>query len=197
MNTRRAYSSQVRQEKAAATRQRIIDAARELFADPAHDFTLERTAAMAGVSVQTVLRAFGNKEHLILEAVGTFRQSEGRQVIRPARTVEDAVATLFDDYEQIGDRVIRMLAEEHRIPGFAAVAAGGRRMHRGWVEATFAQQLKAHPARHRAGILVALLAATDVYVWKLLRRDLGLDRSAAQSTVARLIRGTLGNSKET
>ena len=217
MNTRRAYSSQVRQEKAAATRQRIIDAARELFADPAHDFTLERTAAMAGVSVQTVLRAFGNKEHLILEAVGTFRQSEGRQVIRPARTVEDAVATLFDDYEQIGDRVIRMLAEEHRIPGFAAVAAGGRRvqdehhrmrgfagvgaggrrMARGWVEATCAPQLKAHPARHRAGILVALLAATDVYVWKLLRRDLGLDRSAAQSTVARLIRGTLGNSKET
>jgi hypothetical protein len=40
---------------------------------------------------------------------------------------------LFDDYEVIGDRVIRMLAEEHRIAGFAEVAATGRLMHRRWV----------------------------------------------------------------
>jgi hypothetical protein len=40
---------------------------------------------------------------------------------------------------------------------------------------------------------VALLAATDVYVWKLLRRDLGLDRKSAQAAVERLIRGVLIN----
>lgn len=197
MNARRAYSSAVRDEKAAATRGRIVDAAQQLFVDPASEFTLERIAAMAEVSVQTVLRAFGNKDRLIHAAIGTFRASEGRPVaIEPARSIREAVTKLFDDYERIGDRVIRMLAEEHRIAGFAEVASAGRKNHRGWVEAAFAPQLKLHPPRRRARVLLALLAATDVYVWKLLRRDLGLDRRASESTVERLIRGALGENQE-
>lgn len=146
---------------------------------------------MAGVSVQTVLRAFGSKEGLILDAIGTFRLREGRVLAGPARSVGEAVTVLFEDYEQIGDRVIRMLADEHRIPGFAEVAAGGRESHRSWVEATFSTQLAALPARQRDGVVMALIAATDVYVWKLLRRDLGLDRKAAEAVMVRLIRGAL------
>jgi len=91
-----------------------------------------------------------------------------------------------------------MLAEEHRIPGFAEVAAVGRTKHRAWIEAAFAEQLAVNPAPERDRILTALIAATDVYVWKLLRRDLGLDRTASESTVETLIRGVLVNSnKET
>lgn len=195
MNSRR-YSSEVRAKQAAATRQRILEAAQELFIDPEHDFTLDRVATMAALSVQTVLRAFGSKEGLILAAIGTMRERQDRTAVEPAVSIRDAVSTLFDDYEEIGDRVVRMLAEEHRIPGFAEVASAGREMHRAWVEGTFTPWMKRIPARQRKDSLVAAIAATDVYVWQLLRRDLGLDRANAQRIVERLVRGALFNPTE-
>ena len=60
---------------------------------------------------------------------------------------------------------------------------------------SFAEQQTTHPTRQRGRVLVALLAATDVYVWKLLRRDLCLDRKASESAVGRLVRGALVNEK--
>ena len=185
----------VRGEKAAATRQRILDAARELFDDQAGDFTLEKVAAAAGTTVQTVLRAYGNKEALIVAAVGSFRANE-RLPIEPFESVSEAVTRLFDDYEEIGDRAILMLAEEHRIPGFAEAAKSGRERHRAWVKAAFAEPLAKHRARVREELLVSLLAATDVYVWKLYRRDFGLGRKASQAAVERLIRGVLVDIKK-
>lgn len=200
MNSKRAYSSPTRELRAAETRERIVSAAQDLFADPTSEFTVERVAAMAGVSVQTVLRAFGNRHGLIHAAIGTFRASHGPSEVEPIEvepfaTTAAAVTALFDDYESIGDRVIRMLAEEHRVPGFAEVAATGREMHRRWVESGFAPALRAHPARRRGEVLTAVLAATDVYLWQLLRRDLGLDRAAAEKIVVRLIDGALSKDR--
>ena len=45
-----------------------MDVAKRLFVDPSAEFTLERVAAQSDVSVQTVLRAFGTKEAMILAA---------------------------------------------------------------------------------------------------------------------------------
>lgn len=193
MNKRRPYSSPVRAERAAATRQRILDAARDLVVDRTRDFTLERVATNAGVSVQTVLRGFGSREQLIVEAVGTFRDSVAPVTIEPFASIEDAVTALFDDYEEIGDRVIRLLAEEHRVAGFAEVAERGREMHRRWVQAGFAPQLARRRGRTRTEMEHAVVAATDVYVWHLLRRDLALDRPSAEAIVARLARGALAD----
>ncbi len=190
MNQTRAYSMTVRSEKAAATRRRILDAARALFDSHSTDFTLETVASDAGTSVQTVLRAFGSKEGLLDEVIGSLRNRE-TAAANPPRTADEAVHVLIDDYEEIGDRVIRILGEEHRIPGFAAAADQGRRSHRAWVEASFAEPLSGlRPAVRRRAVL-ALLAATDVYIWKLLRRDFTIDRKAAESTMQRLVRGVL------
>ena len=184
----------VRGEKAAATRQRILEAARKLFADQAGDFTLESVAASAGTTVQTVLRAYGNKQALIVEAVGSFR-ANGPAINEPLRSVSEVVTRLFDDYEEIGDRAVLMLAEEHRIQGFAEAAKSGRERHREWVTAAFAGQLGKRPPRAREELLVCLLGATDVYVWKLFRRDFGLGRKASEAAVERLICGVLVNVK--
>jgi len=194
MNPSRAYSMDIRGKKAAATRRRVLEVTQELFAAKSTEFTLENVASTAGTSVQTVLRAFGSKEKLILEAMGSFRATVPPRDEMP-QSIGEAVARLFDDYEVIGDRVIGMLAEEHRIPGLERVASEGRERHRAWVEAAFATQLAGHPARIRRAIVPALLAATDVYVWKLLRRDLGFDQMAAQAAVERLVRGVLINDK--
>ena len=182
---------ETRGRQAAATRQRILDAARGLFDDRSSGFTLQNVAAAADVSVQTVLRAFASKEALIVAAIGTFR--DRADTFEVPRSPAEAVSQLFDDYEQIGDRVIRMLAEEHQVAGFADVARQGRERHRAWVEAAFAPELAGRTTRERRHTLVALAAATDVYIWKLLRRDLGLGRAESQSAVTRLVRGALGN----
>jgi AcrR family transcriptional regulator len=189
MNTR-AYSMEKRALQAEATRQRILDAAQALFTSESTGFTLESVAATAGTSVQTVLRAFGSKEALIVAAIGTFR--DDHRSFEVPDSPRRAVAQVVDDYEQIGDRVIRMLAEEHNVNGFADAARLGRANHRLWVETVFAAELRRHRARAREGVLTALLAATDVYVWKLLRRDLGLDRVAAETAMVRLVEGALG-----
>jgi AcrR family transcriptional regulator len=180
----------MRAEKAAATRQRILDVARELFDTQATDFTLEKVASTAGTSVQTVLRAFGSKEGLFDEVIGSLRNRDVPVADSP-RSIEEVIHLLIDDYEEIGDRVIRMLGQESRIPSFAATADLGRRSHRAWVEASFANALSGYRPAVRQRMTLALLAATDVYVWKLLRRDFNLDRKVVESTMQRLVRGVL------
>jgi AcrR family transcriptional regulator len=187
---KRAYSMEKRARQAEATRQRILDAAQALFTEESSGFTLERVASAAGTSVQTVLRAFGSKEALTVAAIGTFRDDH-RSFDMPD-SPRRAVAQIFDDYEQIGDRVVRMLAEERQVAGFADAARLGRANHRLWVETVFAAELRRHRGRAREDTLTGLIVATDVYVWKVLRRDLGLDRSTAETTMVRLVEGALG-----
>lgn len=191
MNVKRTYFSAVRTAKAAATRQRIVDAAQDLFMDRSTEFTLDRVATMSGVTVQTVLRVFGSKQALILAAIGTFRQSDEPRFVGPSGSIAAIIARLYDDYEQIGDRVIRMLADEFHIPGFREITVIGRQRHREWVTAAFAEKVAAQPSRKRTRVLMALIAATDVYVWKLLRRDLTLDRRTSQSITELLVTGAL------
>jgi hypothetical protein len=58
------------------------------------------------------------------------------------------------------------------------------------VEEIFATALPTPPATRRRAIN-ALHAATDVYTWKLLRRDLHLNREEATRTMIPLVRGVL------
>jgi hypothetical protein len=66
----------------------------------------------------------------------------------------------------------------------------GRAAHRAWLEAIFGARLPDHAATRRRS-LHALHAATDVYSWKLLRRDLGVSRSEAERTIVQLVEGIL------
>jgi AcrR family transcriptional regulator len=181
---------ETRARGADATRQRILDAARALFDNASSDLTLDSVAAAAGTSVQTVLRTFDSKERLIVAAVGTFR--DDHRSFEVPDSPSEAVTQIFDDYEEIGDRVVHMLAEEHKVAGFANVARLGRENHRLWTETLFAAELRRHRPRTRIEVLTALLVASDVYVWKVLRRDLGLGRPAAEAAMLRLVVGALG-----
>jgi len=180
----------VRGEQAAATRARIIEAARAQFDLRSTDFTLDTVATAAGVSVQTILRTFGSKHGLVLAAIGTDRADVPDPVEIPA-SIGEAISKIVDDYEDIGDRVLWMLAAEHRIDGFGEIADEGRRRHRAWVEAVFADHLPRRRTAARDALLAALLVPLDVYTWKLLRRDLGLDRRTTEAIIERLVRGVL------
>ena len=63
---KRSYDASGRQARAQETRQRVIDVAHDLFIDPGYGrTTIADIARGAGVSVETVYSAFGNKAALL------------------------------------------------------------------------------------------------------------------------------------
>lgn len=176
MKAARRYQQTLRAQSAVETSERIVAAAERLFSTlPFDRVSLDAVAKAAGVSIPTLQRGFGNKEGL-LEAVGArIRSRVEAQRPPPVADPEAALAQLLAHYEAEGAMVWHWLRQETDVPRLAPLLAEARAFHRAWVEKAFTQALSSTPARHRARKLDALVAATDLYVWKLLRID--LDRS--------------------
>jgi AcrR family transcriptional regulator len=78
---KRVYDSSKRQEQARATRAAVLDAARALFVrDGFAATTLQAVADEAGVSVQTVYAAFGNKQELLRQVIGVAVVGDDEEV---------------------------------------------------------------------------------------------------------------------
>jgi AcrR family transcriptional regulator len=177
-----------RAEAVEATRERIARAAIARFlGEPYEAVTVTAVAADAEVSHQTVLNHFGSKEGLFLAAAELFTGDVMRRRRRRApHDAASAVAVLFEEYEESGDGNVRLAALDERFATVAAVIDAARARHRGWLAEVFADRLPRVPAERRRA-LAALHAATDVSTWKLLRRDLGLGRRAAQRVMAEMV----------
>ena len=186
---KRPYRMRARAEAAAETGRRILEAVIELHRERFFDeVSLEDIAERAGVTVRTVIRRFGSKEGLIEAAA---EEVKGRIVHQrdqaPVGDVEGAVKNLVDHYEEWGDGVLRLLAQEERVPAFRAVTNMGRALHYEWVERTFAPLLAGRTGTSRRRLLAELIAVCDVYFWKLLRRDLGLSREQTELAITEVI----------
>ncbi len=179
---RRPYRMQTRADRAAETGRRILEAFLALFAERWLDqLTLDEVAARAGVTVQTVLRRFGSKEGLIAAAGElAYARAGAQRDEAPVGDIAGAIGNLMVHYEEVGDRVLRLLAQEERWPALRPLADAGRAGHRAWVERQFAP------------VLPALVAVTDVYIWKLLRRDQGLDRAQTEAALRDMVGALLG-----
>lgn len=170
-----------RAEAAEGTRVRILDAVIGLHMERYHDqISLEDVAGRAGVTVQTVLRRFGSKERLIEAASEEVRgRVTSQRDEAPVGDVAGAVDNLVDHYEEWGESVLRLLAQEDRVPAFRKATDAGRKLHQEWVGRTFAPFLAERSGEARRRLLAELVAVCDVYFWKILRKDLGLDREQA------------------
>jgi AcrR family transcriptional regulator len=191
--TRRAYRQTVRALATEQTGARILDAferrLREGWYDPV---TLDEVARDAAVTVQTVIRRFGGKDGL-LEAAWRRLEEEIRERRRaPAGDVRSAVRAIVQDYEHVGDLVIRALAQEERHPAFKAANDIGRAHHRGWIEEAFAAWLTGLPREARQRRVDALVAATDLYLWKLVRRHMGRSARHVEAVMLDLVNGVIG-----
>jgi AcrR family transcriptional regulator len=152
-------------------------------------------ASDAGVSVQTVHSAFGTKDQLFVAAwIWAIGPEGARRDRAPVGDVREAVRLLYDSYELQGDASLRLLAEEDRIPAIRQMTDAGRQWHRAWVERTFAPLLAGSRGAARERRLVALTVATDILVWKLLRREMRLDRATAERIVTEMVTSTKGAS---
>ncbi|HUD86764.1 MAG TPA: TetR/AcrR family transcriptional regulator [Xanthobacteraceae bacterium] len=193
---KRPYVMTARAAKAEATRARIRVSAVALYCNGAiEDFTLEEVARRAGTTVQTVLRAFCSKDELIYAALEEM--AAGGVFLKPAQPgdVKAAVTSFFDIYESVGDLVMQRLNEERRRPALKATLDQGRENHRDGVKTVFAPQLERLHGAARAQLLSALTVITDVYVWKLLRRDMALSRVASETIVRKMVFGIIEQEK--
>ncbi len=177
MKVTRTYTMRARAEQAEQTRLRIIRAAVELAGErPLAACTLNAIAERAHVSVQTVLRIFGSRDDLFRQAIE--RTSSDVRGERPADAgdVRASLGALVDHYEERGDMVLLLLGQETWEPLAAAAVARGKAEHRDWAAAVFAPALDPLPRTERERCLDLLVAATDVFTWKLWRRDLARTR---------------------
>lgn len=186
MNNRRSYTMTSRAAGVEETRTRILQATMDLtLSVPLVEVTLDRVAGRAGVSVQTVLRHFGSRDSLI-EAAAAFGRAQVIDARRsPAGDVKDAVSVVVEEYERVGDGLLLLLAQETSQPTALAITDEGRRLHRTWVTEVWSTEIarSVDPAR----LTNLLVAATDLYTWKLLRRDRGLSRPVVEAHLHHLI----------
>jgi len=185
---KRRYAMATRAAKAEATKVRIRASAMELYCQrPIEDFTLEEVAQRAGVAVRTVLRAYPSKDELVYTALEEMAASGVFLKPTPPGDIKAGVSAFFDIYEVVGDLVMRRLSEERRHPGLKPSLDQGRENHRDGVKVVFAPQLEQRRGVVRTELFNTLVVMTDVYVWKLLRRDMALGRPAAEAIVRRMI----------
>jgi AcrR family transcriptional regulator len=107
VKSRRPYRSRLRAEQAAQTRQRILEASGDLFAERGYGATtIDAVAARAGVAVDTVYAIFGTKKRM-LSALIDLRvtgSTEGSDVLAGE-----------------GPRAVRKVANQRQmLAGFAA-----------------------------------------------------------------------------
>src|SRR5688572_154313 len=119
----RTYSSPLRAEQAAATRERIIDATVELLQDAdAGAVGMQEVAERAGVAVRTVYRSFPTKDDLFTGVLDAIRARFEAVAGTPPTTAEELRASVGPAV-----RAVYELAPLYRA---LFATAAGREVHR-------------------------------------------------------------------
>jgi hypothetical protein len=115
---------------------------------------------------------------------------EQREASAPG-DVEGAIAGLLAHYEAEGRLVLNLLTQEQGgDPLVVEAARTGRDYHRAWVQRCFGPCL----GDASETTIDALVAATDLYAWKLLRLDLGRSPEATRTVIFALVNAVLEDS---
>jgi AcrR family transcriptional regulator len=195
---RHAYTMVTRANAMAGTRDRIVHGMLQLALEQAYeDITLAAIAQAADVSHQTVLNHFDSKEGVAAAAAELLaRQTEeARAKARPGE-VEGAIGVLMGEYERIGDANARWAMSAERLGSLAPLLDHARAGHQAWLERIFSESLPKAPVARRCAIH-ALHVSTDVYTWKLLRRDLRLNQTETEAIMVDLVRSVLSDQSAT
>jgi len=172
------------------TERQILDAVGQIIATEDFDaVSMRRVAAKADVSLSTVVRHFGTKDALLAALVSDGGEDEERDELRRNMEPGDvmaAVRAVVTDYEEAGQQLLHMLAQEHRFPALSELLDLGRRGHRTWVRWAFSPQLGRRRGAKRTQLEDLLVVATDVYTWKLLRIDRRLSERATRAAMTEL-----------
>lgn len=191
---RRSYKKVARAEKQERTQEALIEAATdEFFEGDWLKSSLQSLSAKAGVTKQTLLRNFGSKDGLLVQALMRgATQIRDQRWSAPPGDIPGVVENLLDHYDVWGERSIR-IGEWQRGPTMLGMLSrGARQVHYEWVAYAFAPWLKdaEEPARTRRR--AALIALCDVQTWWIFSHDLGLERAEIHATLTDAIERLLG-----
>jgi AcrR family transcriptional regulator len=172
---KRPYRQTARATAAESLRQGIVAAFNDLLLTRWIDeITLDEVAVSAGTTRQTVIRLFGGKDGLLEAALDFLRAEAAPRTSMPIDvSARAAVEALIVHYEAVGDMVVRFLAQEERHSALRPLLALGRHEHRAWVAERFGSTGSGLSELERERQITRLIVATDIYTWKLLRRDFG------------------------
>jgi AcrR family transcriptional regulator len=192
MTSTRSYTMTSRARSVEETRHRILEASVDLHGERlVTDISLDDVADRAGVSVQTVLRHFGSRAGLFDATVVYVNDQVAAERRAPVGDVPAALRILTDHYEKRGDMALMMLAQETTYDHVRAMSERGKETHRAWVAEVFALDLEPLTVSAREELLDLLVVATDVYTWKLLRRDAGHSRAVTEHRMNTLVSALL------
>lgn len=185
MKQRRAYTQTLRAQKTQENEARILDVAEALFSTELFDrVTLDAVARAAAVTIPTLQRRYGNKDGLFVACGERLRARVEAQRGAPPAELRVAIRQLVDHYELEGARVWNLLRQEQDVPYLKSALDEARAVHRAWVTAVCGASARA--------ALDALVAATDLFVWKLLRIDLGRSRVEVEETMFAMVHAIAG-----
>lgn len=193
-----SYNNTNRQLKAEETKLSIIKAWGQLWAKYSiNEITLEMIAEEAKVTKRTILRKFGSKEGLMAESL-SYDPAEISTERDHAKTgdIDDILKTLLTNYENIGDAAIRTINLESELEIARKIGTKGRIQHRNWCKNVFAPFLP-HPNSANFEIqLISFIAVTEIYLWKLMRKDLKLSKKKTYSVFKNMLEGVIHKSSQ-
>ena len=188
----------LRDKRAAAAREHILDAAYELLVNrPDEPFSHEGIAARAGVGARTVYRYFPSQSDLFQELWVRVRKQAGTIFPSTEEQILPQIAILFGGFDR-NEAVVTAVLES---------SAGHRVRERGAPEGRVAfskalENLTADmsPAKRR-GVVAVFLAIYSAPFWELLRKRGGLSGpdavAAAEWAMSTLMTGLRERSHKT
>lgn len=186
----RSYDMSKRSAQAAETSANIVAATERLLASVVLDeISLNTIAEEAGVTVQTVLRHMDSKDGCFEAVVEVLSERvEQQRGITDYRSIDEAISDLVDHFEAEGKLMLNLLAQEGSgNPFISDVMQRGRSYHRRWVRRCFPR----HLCRGNRMRIDALVVATDIYAWKLLRLDLGRNPHVVKKVLTSIVKNIL------
>ncbi len=192
MTATRKYDGTSRAASKAGTRNDILAAAFALTGEKLSvEIVLADVATRAGTTVKTVLRHFGSRDALFDAIIEYASREVAEERVAPVGDIDAAIAIVHAHYRLRADWVLRMLEQEHSDARIHDIVQRGRGVHREWVHTTFAPQLERVGAARREASVDLLVVATDIYTWKILRRDRGLTDAQTADRACSLARAAL------
>lgn len=178
----RTYDMTRRAKSAARTTETIIEATETLLTNTTlSEISLNAIAEKADVTVQTVLRHMKSIDGC-LQAVAerVFERVKKQREANEPGNISTAIDNLITHYEKEGKLVLNLLSQEQSGDSLATELTNrGRAYHREWVQ----KLLVPATSENRTDIIDALVAATDIYTWKLLRIDIGRSREDTKMVI--------------
>jgi AcrR family transcriptional regulator len=195
---RRQYKQVAREEAQQRTREALLEAAiDEFYADRWSKVSLAGLATRAGVTKQTLLRHFGSKEGLLLQAlVRSAAQVLDERWNAPVGDVDGAIENLLEHYEAWGGRARRLGAWQDAPSVLAKLSRAGRQVHYQWIEFVFAPQLGGLEEPGSSRLRAELIVVCDVQTWWILAHDLELGRAEVKTILTGMAERAIAASGE-